>query len=735
MLWPDSTETQARANLRNLVHSLQHGLPHVGKRLEMGTGTLGWRPDATVVLDLADFEAAVNAADAARRSADNTAAQAQLEAAVAIYRRELLPGFYDDWIVAERDRLNSLARHALDGLVDLLEAQRDYARAIVHAERLLQQDRLNETTYRRLMRLHVLAGDHAGARRVYRACVDVLRRELGEEPAGATREAYAVAQREVEDPRPAGDQPSRWPLVGRQPEWASLRKYFQAGNSGTRLLLIVGEAGVGKTRLAEELVEWRRGHGDLPAVAACYRGGVISYAPLAAWLRTPGVEAARAGLRDLWLGEVGRIVPEVLADRPDLTPRPITEDWQRQHLFEALARALVAPGEPLILVVEDLHWCDHATLEFLGFFLRWQAPRRVVVCATARVEELVDQPGIGPLLEALRRDGRLQEVELAPLDPAQTSQLAAHVVGRTLDAAASEALYHETEGNALHVVETLRAGTLGPLPVSVQAVIAARLGQLSPPARELAGLAATIGREFRFPFLARAAGHPDEVVVAQLDELIQRRVVREHDGMSYDFSHDKIRMVAYAQLSTARRRLLHARVAEALEALEPDLDAISAVLAHHSEASGNSERAVVLYQQAAQAARSVYANADALAHTRRALALLGSLQLTREARAWRARTESALQESLGDMLTMMRRHPEAIAAYQAARNATAAEDAIGQARLHRKEANAHETQQDYPTALALLDRAEATLGPEPAVANQAWWQEWRGLVKTCGNSP
>src|SRR5262249_19711856 len=209
MMWPDSTETQARANLRNLVHGLLHGLPDVEKRLEMGSGALGWRPDATVVVDVAEFEAAVKAADAARRSADTTAAQAWLEAAVSIYRGELLPGLFDDWIVAERDRLDGLARHALESLVDLLEAQRDYARAIAHAERLLQQDRLNETTYRRLMRLHVLAGDHAGARRVYQACVEVLRRELGEEPEGATREAYAVAQRDLEEPRPAGDQPSR----------------------------------------------------------------------------------------------------------------------------------------------------------------------------------------------------------------------------------------------------------------------------------------------------------------------------------------------------------------------------------------------------------------------------------------------------------------------------------------------------------------------------------------------
>ena len=163
---------------------------------------------------------------------------------------------------------------------------------------------------------------------------------------------------------------------------------------------------------------------------------------------------------------------------------------------------------------------------------------------------------------------------------------------------------------------------------------------------------------------------------------------------------------------------------KALEALEPDLDAISAVLAHHYEAADGHRRAVALYQQAAQVARRVYANTDAVAHTHRALTLLGALPVTPQTEIWRARTESVLQESLGDMLTMMRRHPEAIAAYQAARNTSAAGDAIGQARLQRKEAMAYEGQQDYATVLALLDQAEATLGSEATVAEQAWRQEW-----------
>jgi len=195
----------------------------------MRSAALGWRSDTTVVLDVANFEAAVNAADVALRSADTTAAQAQLETAVALYRGELLPGFYDEWIVAERDRLAVLAQRALDQLVDVLEAQRDYARAIVHAERLLHLDPLNETIYRRLIRLHVLTGDHAGARRAYQACADVLRQELGVQPSRATREAYEVTRREATESLPASPaKPARWPLVGRQLEWSSLREFFRS---------------------------------------------------------------------------------------------------------------------------------------------------------------------------------------------------------------------------------------------------------------------------------------------------------------------------------------------------------------------------------------------------------------------------------------------------------------------------------------------------------------------------
>jgi DNA-binding SARP family transcriptional activator len=725
LLWPDSSEAQARTNLRNLIHRLQHTLPHVAQLLDIKPSGLGWRDPARVVLDVADFDAAILAAEQARRRGDLPGVEAHLSDAVALSRGELLPGFYDEWIVAERDRLAAVAQRALDELVDLLEAQREYGPAIVHAERLIKHDPLNEAAYRRLMRLNVLAGDHAGARRVYDMCVTMLRGELGVEPDRATREAYELARRMAGEQQPdARLQVASWPLVGRQSEWRNLRASFRPVSSAQRLLLISGEAGVGKTRLAQELAEWRRALGDLTAAAACYPGGTVSYAPVTTWLRTPRLAAAWAGLADLWLSEVGRIVPELLAERTDLTPRPITEDWQRQRLFEALARALTAEQRPLMLLLEDLQWCDHATVEFLAFLLRWPTPTPVVVCATARVEELDDQPATELLLTALRRERRLQEIELGPLDPAETCLLAAHVIGHSVEVAAGNALYQETEGNALHIVETMRAGGVGPLPAAVQAVIATRLSQLKPRARELAGLAATIGREFTMPLLVCAAGHADEDVVSCLDELVQRRLLREQGASSYDFSHDKIRVVAYAELSAARRRLLHARVADALETLHPNMDTISAILAQHSEAAGKLERAVALYEHAATVARRVYANRDAVAHLRRALVLLDSLPATAASEAWRRRTKSALEESLGDVLDLMGQRAVSIAAYRAARSTSPPDDVVGQARVQRKEGHGHESQQDYPAALALFDGAEAALSSEPTVPNDEWWQEW-----------
>jgi predicted ATPase len=159
------------------------------------------------------------------------------------------------------------------------------------------------------------------------------------------------------------------------------------------------------------------------------------------------------------------------------------------------------------------------------------------------------------------------------------------------------------------------------------AVIQYRLAQLSPQARELAGLAAVVGRFFTFEIVAQAGDGDEATLVRSLDELWQRRIVREHGANAYDFSHDRIRDVAYAEISPARRRLLHRRVAEALEQTHagPALDMVSGQVAVHYEQAGVPEKAVPYYRRAGLAARQVYANSEAINHFSRALALLNQL--------------------------------------------------------------------------------------------------------------
>jgi DNA-binding SARP family transcriptional activator/ketosteroid isomerase-like protein len=595
LFWPDSTEAQAHTNLRNLLHHFRRALPEADLFLQADAGTLGWRPDAPCTLDVADFESALAQAARAEETGHQTALRAALEEAAALYRGDLLPGCYEDWVLSERERLRQAFIEALDRLIRLLESGREYQAAIGYTQRLLRHDPLHEAAYRRLMRLRALSGDRAAALRVYHTCATTLQRELGVDPSPATHEAYErLLNVEALPGPPQAATPAASPLVGRDREWAQLQAAWRAAAAGRpRLALLLGEAGMGKTRLAEELVEWANRQGIANASARCYAAeGELAYAPAAAWLRARPWHQLDAP----WLTEVARLLPEVLVERPDLSPSgPLAEAWQRQRLFEALARAILAADQPLLLFIDNLQWCDRDSLEWLHYVMRFDPRARLLILSAFRPGGIGEDHPLATLRRDLRQDGELAEIELGPLSRAETASLATNFCGRELDPAYAALVYRETEGVPLFIVEMVRAGPLaqsrgqektatgaGPssLPPKVQSVIEARLAQLSPPARELAGLAATIGREFTFGVLARASDAPEGTLVRGLDELWRRRVVREQGAESYDFSHGKLREVAYARLSAARRRWLHRRVAQALEVCHAsDLEAALACFA------------------------------------------------------------------------------------------------------------------------------------------------------------
>jgi DNA-binding SARP family transcriptional activator len=638
LLWPDSTEQQARTNLRHVLHNLRRALPESDRFLDVRPRTLQWRADDTFWLDVAAFEDAVARAERSAGEADLAA----MREAVEVYAGDLLDGCYDEWLLGERERLRQRYLRALERLTALLEARGDSVQAIVYAERLLRHDPLHEETYRLLMRLHDAQGDRARALRIYHVCAATLERELGIEPSAQTREAYEallpVEREPVDEPQRAHVRgPS---LVGRASERMQLATLWRATERGrSQLVLVTGEPGVGKTRLAEEFRVWCAHRGALTAEARSYAAeGALAYGPVVAWLRSEALTARIARLDPVYRVELARLLPELRTDVPGLAaPDPLSESEQRQRLFDALARAFLAAAGPLLLVANDLQWCDRETLQFLHYLVRHAPDAGVLVAATARREDLDHQHPLRDLITGLHALERFTEIPLERLTREETAALVRQLMRAPFEEAEVDQLYRETEGNPLFVVEAVRAGWRSGqaghrwTSPKVQAVLESRLGQLAEPAQELVGVAATIGREFTADALAAASGADEHTLVRGLDELWRRRIIREQGADAYDFSHDKIREAAYLALSPARQRHHHLRVAHALEQLYAhDFGPVSGQIAGHYEQAGAASQAVTWYQRAAEAAQHLHANIEAARLLDRALDIIRTQPATPE---------------------------------------------------------------------------------------------------------
>ena len=605
LLWPGSGDGQAQTNLRKVLHNLRRALPDADRLIEIGPRTLRWRPDASLWLDVEQFERAV----AAGRPAE----------AVGLYAGDLLEGRYDDWLTAERERLAGLHAQALQRLARQHEQDHRWPEAIRCAERLVARDPLREEYHRLLIRLCQASGDRARAVRAYHVCATTLEAELGIEPAPETRAVYEslVTGGQASVSR-AGKVPGSPPLVGRDDERARLVAAWHAAASGRpQLVLVTGEAGIGKTRLVDEL----RAHAG--AVTAEARGypaeGPLAFGVATAWLRSGPVAARLTRLVRPDLTELARLLPELAGQVPP--PGPLPEAELRHRLPGAIARALRAAGAPLLLIVDDAQWADAQSLRLIHYLIRSAPAGRLLVAATARREELDEHHPLTTLTTALQASGHLTEIGLARLGREDTALLAGHITGASLDQAGLGRLYAHSEGNPLFVVEALRPDA--PAAASkVQAVIAGRLARLSPDAAAVAGIAAAVGRAFTADVLAAAAGLDEQAFVAALDELWRRGILRAHGPNAYDFSHGRIRDAAYAGLGPPRRRHLHLEIARALERGD---DPAPAAIAPHYEQAGAAAQAIRWYERAAEAAQWLHAHADAVRALERALALSGQL--------------------------------------------------------------------------------------------------------------
>jgi DNA-binding SARP family transcriptional activator len=635
-LWPESTDAQALTNLRRELHQLRQVLGEEPS-LVVTARDLCWRDTETCHVDARIFDQERRAALAAAAVGDDDGVVGHAARALAQYRGDFLPGMYEDWLLDLRADLEGQCVELCDLVCHTRLRLGDLSGATEAARRRIRLRPLEEAGYRTLMELQADLGDRAGAVSTYHHCASVLERDLGILPDPATRRAFKRLldyDKEGVAPQPAEPAGGRSgiaiaQLVGRSCELGKLHRLWRAAITGQAALAVVrGGAGVGKTRLIAEIAQVARREGAVVASSRCFgASGRLALAPVADWLRNPAVQSATSTLDEIWRMEVHRLVPSGGAAEPGAGSGALADAWQRHRFFEGMARALLAVGRPMLLILDNMQWCDQETLAFVEFCLGLVPESQILVAGTVR-----DNPGEGLGLadwtERMRATGLLTELSLSPFEDADTARLAEAISGRSLSATDAAVLQATTGGFPLYVIEAVRGavdagGTA--LPASDSAVLRNRLSQAGASAREVAGLAAAVGTDFTLDLLSEASDLGAGAVVAAVDELWHRRILREF-GDGYDFSHDLLRETAYAQISPAKRWLLHRRIAQGLELLHAgDTDAVAAELAAHYARGGRPAQALSYYRRAADIAAERFAHAEAIRLHKAALSIVRGL--------------------------------------------------------------------------------------------------------------
>ncbi|MFV1948561.1 MAG: ABC transporter substrate-binding protein [Anaerolineales bacterium] len=668
MYWADSPPQRARRSLSTALWHIRRCFPDQDP-IHTDSMSIQISLDGVVELDVEIFEKKLR-----------KGTFSDLQDAIAIYKGNFLDGFYDDWVIRERFRLESLFIEALSKLMLLQEKAGDFGFALSTANQLIELYSLHEDAHRLLMRVYCALGQRNSALEQYQTCCRILREELDVDPMPETSKLFQdihSGKYEIGPVSPVAVTPislksvstginpleiiAQEVLIGREGELAYFNDQWAAAQSGPgRMILVSGEAGVGKTRLLEKFSTDLRSLGRRVLWGRCYEfERQLPYQPIAEALRPALLELAAQDLSKLpeWvLAEMGKLVPELWTIQTQGNLDASTGNGQEQaHLFAGVANFLntISASSPLLLVLEDLNWATESTLELVHYLARHLASSPILLIGSYRPDLVGEKHPLKSFQQLLNNEGLSQTLTLLPLSSTETEQLVRALSG--LDEKIiplARGLYQETEGNPFFIVETLKAlfemGEITlvdgawqgdfdrtsrnglPLPARVSEVIQSRIQRLDDTTQDVLRIAAVLGSDFDFDLLTAVWGKDEEVVLDALDQMLRHQIICDGTGMidrDYVFTHHKIQEVVYAELSSQRRQFLHNRIGLELEKLSGSrIEEAAAELAFHfwqgrSANSESSPKAASYLLLAGDRSLNIHANQDAINYFEKAVFL------------------------------------------------------------------------------------------------------------------
>jgi DNA-binding SARP family transcriptional activator len=633
-LWPNLNPKMARNSLWVAVSQLRRLLEP--ETIGRGASTFilteppGYRfdPAERCAIDVDVFLGHVRTGRAyQRRERWTEAIDAYLSAARLDRGEYLAQDPYADWASPTRERLRETFLEMKGDLAACHLALGRYQEALEHAREALDRDPCRESVWRLVMEAHYRQGERDQALRDFERCRAILGEELGVNP---LPETMAL----------------RLPFVGREREWTLLSGALQPALDGRgQVVLVAGEPGIGKTRLLEELAGLATARGARVLMACCYEMEQnMAYAPVVEALRSLLAAAPAAASRaatppcpPAQLAAVAELLPELRQAWPDLPPyQPLPPDAERTRLLHSLAQVLrrCTQGEPLILLLDDLHWADPSSLRLVHYLARQSQEQPLLLVGAYRSTHLPRSRALAALRQRLARQDLLLELPLPAFREEDVVLLLRLLGSQEAGDVLARRLYRETEGHPFFLAEVLRslvqqgldlaAVAAGIdvderwlLPPGVRGAALGRLDRLTADDRALLDHASVIGREFALSLLARFLDRPERTLAEQAERLCTQGFLRPRQPDCYAFGHDLMRRAAYEALSEPRCRLLHRQLAETLLAL----GATAGAVATHYAAGDRPWLALEQLLAAARQAEHLTAYDEALAWCQQALSI------------------------------------------------------------------------------------------------------------------